>query len=424
MKESTRRRKKASRGFRQVGGDAWMTDRLFRVLVDGKLAYDSIMLEMGKMFAEAIMDIERVEKAGPDYQPIDANIRKWASQTGSIYIGDQKVRVEHPRLRNLLEKKEIPLESYLKMKQAGQFSEEILEKILGGISERKYSETVIDSANAFGVSASSVSKRVVEVTSRKLEEFKSRPLHDFNPFAIFLDTIHRGGHAFIASLGIDQEGKKVPLGFWEGSSENSEICKELLHDMELRGPVLSKRILWVTDGGSGIIKCLKERFGKKLIHQRCTIHKDRNIQRHLPKKYRDQAHRKFTTALEQNSYADAKSMLVDFEKWLRNINESAADSLKEAFEEILTLHRLKVPALLRKTLQSTNPIESMFSMVRHCEKNIKRARTSKMRQRWLAAILLHCEKSFRRVKGYREIAQVIDSIEKEQDHEEDMKKAA
>jgi len=424
MKESTRRRKNASKGFRQVGGDEWVRNRLYRVLAEGKLAFDAMMLEMGKMFAEAIMEMERQERAGPDYHPTDPNIQKWASQQGSVYIGDQKVRLFHPRLRNQAEGREIPIESYVRMKQPGQFSDELMEKILRGISGQKYADTVIESAHAFGVSSSSVSRRVVEVTSKRLEEFKNRCLKEFKPFAIFLDTIHRGGQAFLVALGLDLDGKKMPLGFWEGSSENSEICQHLLSDLELRGLVLSKRILWVTDGGSGIIKALKERFGKKFIHQRCTIHKDRNIQRHLPKKYRDHAHRQYKTALEQNAYADAKSMLLDFEKWLRNINESAADSLKEALEEILTLHRLKVPALLRKTLQSTNPIESMFSMVRHCERNVKRARNSRMRQRWLAAILLHCEKSFRRVKGYRDIAQVISSIQDELGENNHVKKAA
>jgi transposase-like protein len=424
MKESTRKRKNASKGFRQLGGDEWITDRLYRVLADGKLAFDGLMLEMGKMFAEAIMDMERQEKAGPDYHPTDPNIKKWASQQGSIYIGDQKVRLYHPRLRNPAEGREIPIESYVKMKQPGQFSEELLEKILRGISGQKYAETVVESANAFGVSASSVSRRVVDVTSKLLEEFKNRSLKEFKPFAIFLDTIHRGGQAFMVALGLDLDGKKMPLGFWEGSSENSEICQQLLSDLEIRGLVLSKRILWVTDGGAGILKALKERFGKKFIHQRCTIHKDRNIQRHLPKKYRDHAHRQFRTALEQNSYADAKKMLLDFDKWLRNINESAADSLKEALEEILTLHRLKIPALLRKTLHSTNPIESMFSMVRGCEKNVKRARNSKMRQRWLASILLHCEKSFRTLKGFRDIAQVITAIEEELSKGIQIKKAA
>ena len=174
---------------------------------------------------------------------------------------------------------------------------------------------------------------------------------------------------------------------------------------------LSKRVLWVTDGGGGIIKALKDRYGKKLIHQRCTLHKDRNIQRHLPKRYRKQAHHLFATALEQNSYKDAKKMLQEFERWLRDINESAADSLVESLEEVLMLHKLKVPALLRKSLHSTNPIESMFSMVRSCERNIKRYRSSKMRQRWLAAVLLHCEQQFKRVKGHASIDEVVAAID-------------
>ena len=143
------------------------------------------------------------------------------------------------------------------------------------------------------------------------------------------------------------------------NTENHEICEELLEELERRGLKLSKRILWVTDGGGGIIKALKDRYGKKLIHQRCTLHKDRNIQRHLPKRYRKQAHHLFAAALEQNSYKDAKKMLQEFERWLRDINESAADSLLEALEEVLMLHKLKVPALLRQSLHSTNPIESI-----------------------------------------------------------------
>jgi len=188
--------------------------------------------------------------------------------------------------------------------------------------------------------------------------------------------------------------------------------------LERRGLKLSKRVLWVTDGGGGIIKALKNRYGKKLIHQRCTLHKDRNIQRHLPKRYRKHAHHLFSTALEQNNYKDAKGMLQEFERWLRAINESAADSLLEAIEEILTLHKLKVPALLRKSLHSTNPIESMFSMVRHCERNIKRYRNSKMRQRWLAAVLMHCERQFRRVKGHASIDFVLAAIDAIQRDEE------
>jgi transposase-like protein len=393
-----------------------------QIVLEGKRAFDAVHLELGRMLAESIMYMEREEIAGPDYQPKASETYKWASQGGSVFMGDQKIAVEHPRLRG--PEGEIPLPTYEKLKQEGTFSEELLAKALRGISARKYSETVIEAAKALGVSASSVSRRIVEVTSQKLREFKERSLAAFRPFAIFLDTIHRGGAAFIVALGIDEDGEKQVLGFWEGATENHEICEELLADLERRGLILSKKILFVTDGGKGIIKALKDRFGKKLIHQRCTIHKDRNIQKHLAKRYRKEAHRRFTTALEQASYADAKKMLGELEGWLRNLNPSAADSLQEALEEILTLHRLKVPALLRKTLHSTNPIESMFSTVRDCENNIKRYRKGGMAQRWLAAVVLHCENGFKKVKGFAEIAAVVAAIEKEQEENVELKKAA
>ena len=117
-------------------------------------------------------------------------------------------------------------------------------------------------------------------------------------------------------------------------------------------------------------------------------------------------------------------MLLAFEKWLRKINESAADSLLEAIEEILTMHRMEVPALLRKTLHSTNPIESMFSTVRDCEHNIKPYRGSSIAQRWLAAVCLHCEQGFRRIKGYALIDEVRRRTEKEQGVDTALKNAA
>lgn len=401
--------------MQEVFGKQEINNRLYQIYSQGKAGFDALMKELGKMMAETIMYIEREEMAGPDYYPSSPEIQKWASQGGSVYIGDQKIRIEHPRLRG--PQGEIALKSYEKLKGAEGFSEELLGKVLRGISCQKYAETVTETAEAFGVSPSSVSRHIVEITSRQLKEFKERDLSDFTPFAIFIDTVHRGDEAFMVCLGIDCEGQKKALGFWQGATENAEICEELMADIERRGLKLSKKIIWITDGGKGIIKALKERFGKKLIHQRCTIHKDRNIQRHLPKKYRKEAHRQYRTALEQNSYTDARKMLLDFEKWLRKINESAADSLLEAMEEILTVHRLKVPSVLRKTLHSTNPIESMFSRVRDCEGNIKRYRGSKMMQRWLASVLLYTEKCFESVKGFVDIKEVIKNIDSEQANE-------
>jgi putative transposase len=422
MREDTIERKKASRLFQQLRGRRWLLGRMAEVISEGKRGLDGLALELGRMVAEAVMYLEREEIAGPDYQPYSSEVRKWASQGGSVFIGDRKVKVEHPRLRGV--EGEMELRTYGKLKNRGEFSEELLGRVLRGLAGRRYQETLVGAAEAFGVSASSISRHLIEATAGKLKVFRERSLKDVHCFAVFLDTIHRGGEAFIIALGLDVSGRKQVLGFWQGATENHEICEALFSELESRGLVLSKRILFVTDGGKGIIKALKERVGSGLVHQRCTIHKDRNIQRHLAKRWRREAHRRFRAALEQNSYADAKRMLRDFEQWLSQINESAAESAREAREEILTLHRLKVPALLRKTLHSTNPIESMFSTVRDCEGNLKRYRGSRMSQRWLGAVLLHCEQGFKRVKGYAAIKTVVAAIEAEQAEGRRLKSAA
>lgn len=410
MTRDTRQRKRALAGLKAMSGRDGMLGVLVRVISSGKQALDAVMLEMGRLVAESVMLIEREEVAGPDYDPIDPRLQKWAHEEGSIFLGDQKISVKRPRLRHVRHG-EVRLTSYERLRAPGQFSEELLEKILRGVSAQKYADTVITAAEAFGVSPSAVSRKLVGLTAQKLKEFQERSLEAFTPFAIFLDTLHRGGEAFLVALGVDICGQKMALGFWQGSSENHEICEALFRDLERRGLALPRRILFVTDGGSGLLKTLRERFGKKLLHQRCAIHKSRNLQRHLAKSYRKDAHRKLFAALEQTSYTDAKQMLRELEAWLRTKNESAADSLLEAFEELLTLHRLKVPARLRKTLMSTNPIESMFSLVRHSERNLKRTRGSAMLQRWLGTTLLYCEQRFRRVKGFTGITQVLATIE-------------
>jgi putative transposase len=412
MKVETKNRKKAMAGFRQLSNEQQRRQQMHQILQEGTRALNEVSLDLGRQLAEFILYSEREELAGPDYQPRKEGLYKWASEPGSVYVCGQKVPVQRPRLRR--GDREVHLRTYRAMGDKEGFSEGLLGQSLAGLSARRYRETLVNAAEAFGVSPSAVSERLVEATSQKLKEFRERRLEDFAPFALFIDTVHRGGVAFVVALGLDIAGQKRVLGFWEGATENAEMAEMLLADLEQRGLKLSAKVLFIIDGGKGLAKTLKSRYGRKLLMQRCTIHKDRNLQAHLPKRYRNEAHRRFRLALEQNDYKEAEKLLRELEQWLRAINESAADSLLEAFQELLTLHRLKVPALLRKTLHSTNPIESLFSRVRSCEKNIKRYRNSKMAQRWLASVLLYAEKTFRTVKGVEQIKAVLENIEREQ----------
>ncbi len=305
---------------------------------------------------------------------------------------------------------------------------------MSGLSARRYEETLLDTANAFGVSASSVSRHFVEATSKQLKDFLKRDLFGHKPFAIMMDTVHRGDVAFITALGISTEGQKMVLGFWEGATENSEICKELLADLEDRGLKLTSKVIFITDGGKGIIKTLRDKFGKKLLLQRCTIHKDRNIQKHVAKKYRKRIHELFKKALSHSSYDDALKAMEALEKTLEEINVSAARSLREALPDLLTLHRLGITGDLYKSLHTTNGIENVFSSVRHREHNLKnynsnyrgKKRKGNLSQRWLAAVFIKSENNFRTVKGFENIKSTIGRIELLQNENIDkkIKKAA
>lgn len=418
MKDSTRTAKQSAKQFHEIlEREPGLLD-LMAIRDHGKTAFDDLHKKLGVMLVESILQIEREEFTGADHSPKEPGFYKWGYQQGSVFIGDQKQKLRKPRA--IRAGTEFVSPTYEKLKNSGVFSEELLAKLMAGISARQYKSTVTKAAEAFGVSSSSVSRHFVKASAKKLKEFVERDLSKFEPFAILIDTVHRGGVAFIVALGISKVGKKQVLGFWEGATENSTITLKLFEDLERRKLRLSDESLFITDGGSGVIKALRDKFGDKLIHQRCTIHKDRNIQRHLAKKYRNTAHEKFTTALRHTSYKDAKAELLKFEQWLRGINPSAANSLREALEEVLTLHRLRVPEELRKVLRTTNGIENLFSTTRHREKNLKnynpiykgKSVKRNLSQRWLATVLLNAETGFRKVKGFEDIEIVVRNIKK------------
>jgi hypothetical protein len=196
MKVDTKQRKKTRKGFVQVYGNKELAARMVHIIQVGKQGLDSLVMDLGRLLAETIMDMEREERSGPDGRPLYPGLYKWAYQQGSIYCGDQKIHVDRPRLRG--PEGEIPLSSYETLKQRGTFSEKLLARALRGISGRRYKETVIDTASAFGVSASSVFRHFIEAGSKKLREFRERDLSGISVFAVFIDTVHRGGDAIVS----------------------------------------------------------------------------------------------------------------------------------------------------------------------------------------------------------------------------------
>ena len=177
MRANTKKRKKATVMLKATQEQEWWADQVVQVMLHGKRALDAAMLDVGRLVAETLMYMEREERSGPDYHPTSSGLMKWASQRGSIYVGDQKLCVEHPRLRG--PEGEVVLRTYEQLKNRGGFSEELLSKVLRGMSSRKYEETVTEAGKAFGVTPSSVSRHLVEATAKQLKQFRERSLEEF-----------------------------------------------------------------------------------------------------------------------------------------------------------------------------------------------------------------------------------------------------
>ena len=146
MQLNTIQRRKARGGLEAALGKEELVDRMYQIIETGKQGLDGFIQELGSLVVEAIMDMEREERSGPQYQPLQAGLYKWACQKGCLYMGDRKISVRHPRLRAA--EGEIPLQSFEALKKPGAFSQELLNKILLDISTRKYWETLFASAAA------------------------------------------------------------------------------------------------------------------------------------------------------------------------------------------------------------------------------------------------------------------------------------
>jgi transposase-like protein len=246
-----------------------------------------------------------------------------------------------------------------------------------------------------------------------LKELIERNLERYDFIAIVIDGKSFGEDGIIMAVGITIEGKKVLLGLIQSGTENQIVCRDFLQKLIARGLRYEQGLLCVIDGAKGFRKAVTEVFGVHGIVQRCQWHKRENIVEYLPKKVQREFRKKLQTAYEKEDYADAKGALLAIKKELRLINESAVSSLEEGFEETLTVHRLGVPKGLRKTLKTTNVIESVLALVGQKTDKIDYWKNSDQKQRWVATALLDIEMRLNRVNGYRHLKNLRIALQRE-----------
>ena len=339
----------------------------------------------------------------PRHQPDPgSSCLRWGRQPGYVVFAGQKVAVERPRVRTR-QGEEVLLDSYVRLQHDGRRQRAVREGIVAGLTSRNYHRAVDSVLEGYGIEKSSVSRQFVAASAAQLKQLCEKKLDALDLVAILIDGIHLGKQVLVVALGLETSGKKHVLGLWQGATENTTVVKELLEDLVARGLNPERRYLFVIDGAKALRAAIERVFGARAEVQRCQMHKRRNVKEHLPKSAQGDTDRRIRNAYAMTSYAEAKAELGKIFRQLERINPSAARSLEEGLEETLTVHRLGVGTLLRRTLVSTNPIESCLSTVERVARNVKRWRAGDHALRWTATGLLEAERTFRKVKGYREL---------------------
>jgi putative transposase len=340
-------------------------------------------------------------------------------ESGEVTLGGRRVQVERPRVRTADGRAEVRLATYEYFADRDPLSRSVLERMLAGVSTRRYRRTQepvgaeVEQA-ARSTSRSSVSRTFVERTRAALGELMSRRLDDVRLAVMMIDGLELQGRCCVVALGITTEGVKIPLGLWEGSTENAAVATALLSDLVERGLDPEQGILFVVDGAKALRKAIRNVFGQAPV-QRCLRHKERNVLDHLPERERPAVKQRLRRAWALDDDARALDQLRALAGELDHSYPGAAGSLREGLEETLTLTRLGVTGSLKRTLESTNPCESMIEIVRRTQRNVKRWSSGEMALRWTAAGMLEAEKQFRKIIGYRDLATLVVAIERDHD---------
>ncbi len=361
-------------------------------------------------------EVDEVVGAKGKHDPERSAVRH-GHESGEVTLGGRRVGVERPRVRSADGREEVRLQTYQYFADRDPLTKSVLERMLAGVSTRRYRRTQEPvgaelEASARSTSRSSVSREFVARTRDNLLGLMSRRLDDLRLAVLMLDGIELKGRCCVVALGITTDGVKLPLGLWDGSTENATVAKQLLSNLVARGLDLSQGVLCVIDGAKALRKAIDEVLGPVPV-QRCVRHKERNVLDHLPERDRPAVKQRLRRAWARDDHQRALDELRTLAADLERSHPGAAASLREGMAETVTVTRLGIKGSLKQTLQSTNPCESMIEIVRRTSRNVKRWQSGDMCLRWTAAGMLEAERQFRKIIGYRDLAKLAVAIERD-----------
>jgi transposase-like protein len=362
--------------------------------------------------ARALVEDEVLRLVGePWSRKGESSLRRNGATSSTIYLDGEPCLLPRARVRDRDMGSEVRLSTLQALCSRDALDADVKRRMIRGISTRDYDDALGALSDGLGLQKSAVSEAFVRASKKDLDQLNGRSLAETTFVAVFIDGTFFADHTCLVALGIALDGRKVVLGVREGASENAELVKDLLQSLQERDLVLAKRALFVLDGSKALGKAVRETFGERAVIQRCILHKLRNVLSYLPPTWHAEAKRRLKAAWGLVTHEAALQELKKVQRWLKKISESAAASLAEALEETLTVHRLGISGTLRKTLSTTNPIESAIEVVKHHARRVRRWNGANMVLRWVGSGLVRAEIQFRRVKGHKKIPQLVAALE-------------
>ena len=308
----------------------------------------ALSVGLGLRVVHQLMEREVDEVVGPKGKHNrERTAKRHGHEDGSMTLGGRRVPVNRPRIRTADDEHELPVSSYEYFADRDPLTRAVMDRMLAGVSTRKYAvvgepvgEEVEQEASSTG--KSTVSELFIERTRTALGELMARRLDDVRLAVMMLDGLEIADRTHVVALGITTEGVKIPLGLWEGSTENATLVSMLLADLVDRGLDPEQAILFVIDGGKALRKAIKDVFGEHALVHRCHRHKERNVTDLLPERDRPMILAGIRGAWALTDHHLARERLELLASELERTWPDAGASLREGMDDTLTLMRLGI----------------------------------------------------------------------------------